>query len=114
MYTHKETTDYVASISEYCMKTYGVIKESWKPLLHLIGEEYDTYLSACDTIAATGLVVQSSRGMSPNPAIKIKNDALIQVQKLANELGVTPKQEIKLKTSEPKDNTEDFLEALTK
>ena len=50
-----------------------------------------------------------------NPAVKISHDSLIQIQKLVQELGISPKIEIKLKTSNLQNEQEDdFLANLTK
>ena len=111
----QETQEYINSIEEYLTQTYGYIKDSWKPLIKMIGTEYDLYLVSQESIKSNGILIQTNKGMVSNPAIKVSHDSLIQIQKLVQELGLSPKIEIKLKTSNLQNEQEDdFLDNLTK
>ena len=111
----QETQEYINSIEEYLISTYGCIKDSWKPLIKMIGTEYDLYLVSQQAIKNNGILIQTNKGMVSNPAIKVSHDSLIQIQKLVQELGISPKIEIKLKTSNLQNEQEDdFLDNLTK
>ena len=111
----EETQEYIKSIEEYLISTYGYIKDSWRPLIKMIGTEYDLYLATQQAIKTNGILIQTNKGMVSNPAIKVSHDSLIQIQKLVQELGISPKIEIKLKTSNLQNEQEDdFLANLTK
>ena len=87
----QETQEYINAVEAYLISTYGNIKDSWRPL------------------------IQTKNGMASNPAVKVSHDSLIQIQKLVQELGISPKIEIKLKTSNLQNEQEDdFLANLTK
>lgn len=106
------TSDYLRSIEKYLKERYGKMEDSWYQLLEMLGGQLDIYALAKDEIKRNGLMIMGPRGMQSNPCIKIQNDALIQSQKLIQELGVSPKMEIKLKVTEPQANEEDFIEGL--
>lgn len=106
-YNKEETEKYLDKVRNYLKETYGQIKPVWENLISLLGDQYDSYLCAKDAVAQYGMLIQSSRGMVSNPAIKIQNDAIIQINKIWAELGITPKMEIKLKTGDKKESLDD-------
>lgn len=112
-YNKEQTEKYVEKVRAYLKATYGEIKPVWENLIDLLGDQYDSYLCAKDTVNQYGMLIQSARGMVSNPAIKIQNDAIIQINKIWTELGITPKMEIKLKTGDKKEVLDDgFLSAI--
>ena len=111
----EETQEYINAVEAYLTSTYGNIKDSWKPLIQMLATEYDLYLATQEAIKSNGILIQTKNGMASNPAVKISHDSLIQIQKLVQELGISPKIEIKLKTSNLQNEQEDdFLANLTK
>ena len=111
----QETQEYLNAVEAYLIDTYGKIKDSWKPLIQMLGTEYDLYLATQEAIKSNGILIQTNKGMVSNPAVKVSHDSLIQIQKLVQELGISPKIEIKLKTSNLQNEQEDdFLANLTK
>lgn len=114
VYKFESTTNYVENVKNYVKKTYGEIKPVWMTLIELLGSHYDLYQLAQIDIESSGLITNGDKGPKANPSIKIANDALIQIQKLVNELGISPKQEIRLRTNDPSEADDDFLETLTK
>lgn len=110
-----ETIAYVKAVRAYLEETYGSIKDSWKPLIKMLATEYDLYSMAQVAIKANGILVPGPKDSQiANPAIKVSHDALVQINKLTQELGITPKIEAKLKLSNIKDDTDDFLDNLIK
>lgn len=104
---------YIKNVEDFLKDKYGEIKPSWIGLLDSLAFQYNLYQLSKVGIEENGLVTQTNRGMTANPCIKILNDANIQVQKLVNALGISPMAESKLKI-EASDDTEDFLNELTK
>lgn len=92
----KEVKRYVNSIMQFLIEKHGEIRESWLPIIEMIGNEYEIYLQATEELKDSGLVIQTSKGMTANPLVKIKTDALIQIAKLAGELHLTPRSENKM------------------
>lgn len=115
-FKEKETRQYVNSVRKHIYATFGEIKDVWKPLIKMLGDEHDLYLSAKNDVKKNGLRLEGARGWTQNPSIKIMNDALIQQQKLANSLGITPNSSIKLKLQEPgqPEDESDYLDSLIK
>lgn len=110
-----ETKNYVAAVEKYLLDTYGYIKDTWKALIKMLAKEYDLYILSQEAVKANGILLQTPKGMISNPAIKVSHDSLVQVQKLVQELGISPKIEIKLKTNTmDKGTEEDYLDSLTK
>ena len=110
-----ETKNYVAAVEKYLMDTYGYIKDTWKALIKMLAKEYDLYILPQEAVKSNGILLQTPKGMISNPAIKVSHDSLVQVQKLVQELGISPKIEIKLKTNTmDKGAEEDYLDSLTK
>lgn len=103
---------YIKNVEDYLLGKYGEIKPVWVGLLDSLAFEYDIFQMSKEAIRSNGMVVQTSRGLQPNPSIKIMNDASIQVQKLVQSLAISPMAESKLKMEE-KDTTDEFLSALT-
>lgn len=101
----KETQEYLKAIEETLLKKYGSVKDEWYTLLEMLGGQVDLYKTARMMIKENGLTTTSARGLIvPNPAIKIQNDALIQINKLVGEFGISPKASAKVKiTSEDAD-----------
>ena len=103
---------YIKNVEDYLLGKYGEIKPVWVGLLDSLAFQYDIFKMSKEAIRSNGMVVQTSRGLQPNPSIKIMNDASIQVQKLVQSLAISPMAESKLKMEE-KDTTDEFLSALT-
>lgn len=103
---------YIKNVEDYLLLKYGEIKPVWVGLLDSLAFQYDIFQMSKEAIRANGMVTQTSRGLCPNPSIKIMNDASIQVQKLVQSLAISPMAESKLKMEE-KDTTDEFLSALT-
>lgn len=107
----EEIKEYVDSIKSFLTEKHGYIRNSWFPLIEMLANEYEIYLIAKQEVETNGLLVQTSRGLFANPAVKIKNDALVQIGKLVNELHLSPKSESKL-GKENTESTQDIIEAL--
>lgn len=111
----EKTKAYIENVKKYLLDTYGTIKPSWMGIVDQLATHYNVFQMAKIGIEEYGLLCINQKGVpTPNPSIKVMNDASIQCQKLIEQLGVSPKMEIKLKLDTKTDDTEDFLEALKK
>ena len=111
-YKYKETEDYIENVVKYLKCQFSEIKPEWKGLLSMLASTYDTMLLAQEDIDAKGLTVTTNRGISTNPAVKIKTDCQIRIEKILSELTVTPKSQMKLGIITKEDGEDDFIDTL--
>lgn len=60
-----------------------------------LGDSYKTVLLAADAIDKYGLMIETDKGLDVNKAYKVKNDAIIRMEKCLEILGVQGKQRYK-------------------
>ena len=109
---YKETDEILKNVTLYLKAQFKEIKPEWKQLLKTLGNLYDTYFLAQETIDTAGITVQTSRGIIAHPAIKIQNDTLIRIEKTLDMLAVSPKAQLKLRLVEKGENEDDFIDSL--
>lgn len=114
-FNYPETEEYINTVIEYLTSKFGELKPVWMRMIDLLGEQNDMYLLAREDVMKNGISVQTSRGMIQSPSIRSMHQAAVQIQKIANSLGITPNSSIKLKMQSPgqEEDEEDFLDALT-
>jgi P27 family predicted phage terminase small subunit len=86
-----------------------VIQKCDYPSVRLLGDTYNTYAIARQSIRNNGLVYKtiSTKGepiMKANPSQKILQDTLVQLQKLLDSLGLNPKARGDFKEKNPDSN----------
>lgn len=111
-YKYDETQDYIENVVKYLKGQFSEIKPEWKGLLSMLASTYDTMLLAQEDIDAKGLTVTTNRGIATNPAVKIKTDCQIRIEKILSELTVTPKSQMKLGIITKEDGEDDFIDTL--
>lgn len=95
-----EAINYVTKVVEFLKKNsqYDEVDEL---AMNLIAFNYSLFLSAIEEIEENGITSKGSRGnLIQNPAIKVANDAQIQLMKLMEKYGMTSKDRKKLFQSE--------------
>lgn len=114
-FKYPETDEYVQTVIDYLTEKFGEVKPVWMRLITLLGQENDMYLLAKQDVEDNGISIQTSRGMIQSPSLKSMHQSAVQIQKIANSLGITPNSSIKLKMQSPgqEEDEEDFLDALT-
>ena len=91
-----EAINYTTKVVDFLKKNnqYDEIDEL---AMNLIAFNYSIFLSAIEEIEKFGMTSKGSRGNSiQNPAIKVANDAQIQLMKLMEKYGMTSKDRKKL------------------
>jgi len=82
----------------------------------LLGDNYNTFILCEKTLQREGILIFDRFGSKiAHPALKIKNDAIIQIQKLQNDLLLTKKSQLKVvetSTSKKEDVQDDFIQML--
>lgn len=103
--------NYMYVIHKFLNKKFGGIADEWIPTLVMLADNLHIFNMCKDQIRKDGLMIVDRFGvMVKHPLIKVQNDSQIQIVKLLNEFGLTPKSVGKLKSTE--DENDDFLNDL--
>lgn len=103
----KQVEEFMNGVRNFLTNKYGKIDLSWEGGLYLLQDNYSTFLACQDDIDKDGLFLTNRFGDKiANPAIKMKNDAQIQMVKLLNEYGLTAHANGKLKENDSNDVAE--------
>lgn len=100
---------FIDEASQYLWDAYGSSTEQDKHALGMLAEVLETFVTCCKEIAANGLVVTHSNGVTgKNHHVDIRDKAITKAVLLMNELGLTPKSRFPLKTK-PNPEFERFM-----
>ena len=89
--------NYRENIINYLKAKHGKVEENWMELIDILCNEVALYHQAQEQIKANGIVSVNQRGIVANPAVKIGENAVVQIHKLVDALGLTPKSADKIK-----------------
>ena len=106
----KDTKKTMKQVENYLIEKYGTIQEQWELTLKLMADNLDLLQECKDSVKQNG-IYSTSRGLK-NPLISTIKDINATLLKLAQQLGITPWSESKIKAID-EDSTEDFIDALT-
>lgn len=84
---------FVNETADYLYEVYGIGSEQDRHALMMLADQLETYINARAQQSKHPLVVKINDGktFAPNPYISVANEAMKNVIKLMNELGLTPK-----------------------
>ena len=106
----EEIQNYMYVIHKFLNKKFGNINDEWIPSLSMLADNLHIFNVCKEQIRKDGLLITDRFNvLSKHPLIKVQNDAQIQIVKLLNEFGLSPKSVGKLKAEEEND---DFLNDL--
>lgn len=96
---------FVEETAAYLHEVYGIGSEQDRHTLMMLADQLQTYIDARSQQGAHPLVVEINGGktFAPNPYISVSNEAMKNVIKLMNELGLTPKS--RLSGNKPEENS---------
>lgn len=107
----EEIQNYMYVIHKFLNKKFGNINDEWIPTLTMLADNLYIFNLCKEQIRKDGLMITDRFNvLVKHPLIKVQNDAQIQIVKLLNEFGLTPKSVGKLKAEEDENN--DFLDSL--
>lgn len=107
----EEIQNYLWTIHKFLNKKFGAINDEWIPSLMMLADNLHIFNLCKLQIRKDGLLITDRFNvMVKHPLIKVMNDAQIQIVKLLNEFGLTPKSVGKLKQIE--DEEDNFLNDL--
>ena len=106
----EEIQNYMYVIHKFLNKKFGNINDEWIPSLSMLADNLHIFNLCKKQIRKDGLLITDRFNvLTKHPLIKVQNDAQIQIVKLLNEFGLSPKSVGKLKAEEEND---DFLNDL--
>jgi P27 family predicted phage terminase small subunit len=84
---------FVKETADYLYEVYGIGSEQDRHTLGMLADQMQTYVAARTQQTKHPLVIKINDGktFAPNPYIAVANEAMKNVVRLMNELGLTPK-----------------------
>lgn len=111
--TTNDTQQHINSVKKFLIEKYTNINDEWLLSLQMLENNLSIFFQCKEQIKKDGLMILNRFGVyEKHPLLKVQVDAQIQIIKLLNEFGLTPKSSAKLRTEES-DESDDFIKALT-
>lgn len=102
----KETKSYMKDVIKKLSNENNEIENDWISSLQMLAENYNTFILSSNQIKFDGITIKDRFGsVVAHPALKIRNDANIQVLKLLIEFGLTKKSAQKVVTIETEEDS---------
>lgn len=102
-----EVIKYMWSVHKFLGQKFGYISDEWYLALQMLADNLNIFFQCRNQIAEDGVYVENKFGnLDKHPLIKVQNDAQIQIVKLLNEFGLSPRSVARLKVD---DNSDDDL-----
>ena len=102
---------YIESVKAYLIETYGVVKPEWMAVIEMLAYNLEL-LNACTTSVKQNGIYDASSGKK-NPLLSTIKDLQATIMKQVQHLGLSPYAVSKINNT-PEDDTEDFIESLTR
>lgn len=91
------TSKYMKSVEKFLEEKYGKVNDEWVQPLMILADNLDIFNECKKSIKEHGLMMTAKNGApTKNPLIKVQTDAQVQIQKLLQEFGLTPKAQTRL------------------
>lgn len=101
----EEVVKYMWSVHKFLLNKFGYINDEWFLSLQMLADNLNMFFQCREQIATDGIFVENKFGnMDKHPLIKVQNDAQIQIVKLLNEFGLSPKSLGRLKVEDNEDD----------
>jgi len=106
-----ETQAFLNAVEKHLINNFKEIKPHWNAILNMLATQYDIFFECRERIKKDGIMVRNRFGtIDKNPLLKVQNDAQIQIVKLVEQFGLSPKAIKNLPTEE--DSPDDFISAM--
>lgn len=91
------TVKYITAVKKYLKEKYGRVNQEWEQIIEILADNVELYQQCKDSIKKDGLLLVAKNGAyTRNPLIKTQLDAQIQINKLLDSFGLTPKAAAKI------------------
>ena len=86
------TLKYIAAIKKFLKQKYGKINDEWALGLELLADKVELYEKCKESVNNDGLLLVAKNGAyTKSPLIKVMLDSEIQITKMLQEFGLTPR-----------------------
>lgn len=100
------TVKYLTNVRKYLKEKYGKVSPEWEQPLEILADNLELYQQCKESIKNDGLLLVAKNGAyTKNSLIKVMFDAQIQITKIIQEFGLTPKSASKINLVEEDDDT---------
>lgn len=106
---NKNTKKTMKQVENYLIEKYGEIKPQWELSLSLMADNLELLQECKDSVKLNG--IYSPVRAAKNPLISTIKDINATLLKIAQQLGITPWAESKIKSID-EDNTDNFIDGL--
>lgn len=105
------TAKYMMAVEKYLINKYGAVNDEWKQPLTMLATNVELFNQCQERIKNDGLMMVAKNGAyTRNPLIKVANETQVQIVKLLNEFGITPKAAAKINlVSDDSDELKELL-----
>ena len=100
------TAKYINAVKKYLKEKYGKVNSEWEQILEILADNLELYQKCKESIKNDGLLLVAKNGAyTKNSLIKVMFDAQIQITKIIQEFGLSPKSASKINLVEEDDDT---------
>lgn len=96
----------------YIVEKYGEVKPEWNGALDMLRTQYTILLECKDIVEKDGVMVMKRDSIDKHPLLKQITDSQVQIVKLIQEFGLSPKSNARIKIGGGEDTDKEYIEAL--
>lgn len=116
MAVNKKIVEKVDKIMEetvaYITEKYGEVKPEWNGALDMLRTQYTILFECKDIVENDGVMVMKRDSIDKHPLLKQITDSQVQIVKLIQEFGLSPKSNARIKIGTGEDTDKEYIEAL--
>lgn len=116
MAVNKKIVEKVDKIMEetvaYITEKYGEVKPEWNGALDMLRTQYTILFECKDIVEKDGVMVMKRDSIDKHPLLKQITDSQVQIVKLIQEFGLSPKSNARIKIGGGEDTDKEYIEAL--
>ena len=116
MAVNKKIVEKVDKIMEetvaYIVEKYGEVKPEWNGALDMLRTQYTILFECKDIVENDGVMVIKRDSIDKHPLLKQITDSQVQIVKLIQEFGLSPKSNARIKIGTGEDTDKEYIEAL--
>lgn len=101
--TEGSVKKYIASVEKYLALKFGEKKKIWMATVMMLADSLNGYIECRADIAKNGRIYRSGGLRKKNPAVEMQFDYMKRIEKAVEELGLSPKQDTKVKPERVED-----------
>lgn len=96
----------------YIVEKYGEVKPEWNGALDMLRTQYIILFECKDIVEKDGVMVMKRDSVDKHPLLKQITDSQVQIVKLIQEFGLSPKSNARIKIGYGEDTDKEYIKAL--